>query len=111
MAINDTLAGAFLQNGHVASQAIVYDSGATQDPILLPIRSNVGVQVSFDVAGSASIEGTLSPHDAVRADAATWAAWPEGEVSATNQQVCHGLTAIRVLRVSGTVRVVITIMQ
>ncbi len=111
MALDDTLAGAFLQNGHVASHVVIYGSGATQDPILLPIRANVGVQVSFDVAGSATVEGTLSPHEQVRADTAIWASWPEGEVSATNQQVCHGLTAIRILRVSGTVRVVITIMQ
>lgn len=86
-----------------------YAAGAAQDAILLPARDVVSVTLSFDAAGTATIYGTNSSHNDIRAASAIWKEWTLGAVAATAQDVGHKLTGIYVSRTSGTPRVTVTL--
>lgn len=104
----------FIDRGRYASRAagpisIAYASGAAQEPILLPLVSEVAITLSFDFSGGAYVDGTNSSHEDVEAGSAVWKQWDAGAVTATTQAIGKGMTAIRVYRSSGTPRVTVGI--
>ena len=111
MAVNESLvaSGNYGENAR-APLSIAYAAGAAQDPILTP-TSEVLAVLSFDAAGTASIEGTNSPHANVAAGTAVWKLWPSGIVGVTTDNICQGLTAVRVVRAAGTPRITLTMVD
>jgi len=109
MAVDQTLVptGVYGENSR-APFSIAYAAGATQEAILTP-TSEVLAVLSFDAAGTASIEATNSPHALVVGGTAIWKVWPQGIVAGITDNVCKGITALRVVRVSGTPRITLTI--
>lgn len=82
-----------------------YSSGTTQDPVvMLPNSGPSTFTLSFPVAGSAKLQTTTSPKSAVEAGTAEWVDTGHGTVSDTLQDWFVNPTAIRVVRVSGTVK-------
>lgn len=93
-----------------SSFTYAYDSGTSQDPIILPLGPIVTVTVSFDVAGSCIVQGTTSTLAQIAAGTATWVDWDEGTASeAGKQDQAVGATALRMYRISGTPRMDVTI--
>jgi len=111
MAVNETLtpSGVYGESAR-APLSVAYAAGAAQDAILIPTCEVLAV-LSFDAAGTASIEGTNSPHAAVIAGTAVWKLWPAGIVAVTTDNACKGLTALRVVRAAGTPRITLTIVD
>jgi hypothetical protein len=106
---NKTLMSTGLPNYTVPVSA-VYTTGTTQDPIIVPLGvGGIGVTLSFDAAGTASIEATNSPQTDIDADTAIWATWADGAVSATTQAIAQGITAVRVNRTSGSPRLTVSV--
>ncbi len=90
-------------------KAFVYSTGTECEAIMLPIIDTVGVQLSFDSAGTAKVQATISPYNDVDAGTAKWIDWDLGDVTDTSQGNCHKATAIRVYRTSGTIRLEVTV--
>ena len=86
-----------------------YPVGTIQAIIMLPVRDNIGVQLSFDSPGQASVEATLSTRQEINAGSALWITWSSGIVTGLTQSICHKAMAIRVNRVSGTPRLSISV--
>lgn len=97
------------QNRAGISRSFVYDAGDACESILLPIVDTIGVQLSFDVAGTAKIQGTVAPYNDIEAGTALWLDWDLGDVTTTSQANGHKISAIRVYRTSGTVRLTVTL--
>jgi hypothetical protein len=68
---------------------------ATSSPVLIPVGvEEAGVAVSPGT--DALVEFTLSSYDAIKADTATWYAWPAGAATAdTADTITGAATAIR----------------
>ena len=98
---------AFNPAGRYKYYTVPYASGATQEAIYLPDVNGVDVTLSFDSAGSASVESTDSPPDLIEAGTAVWVAWPSGSVSVSTTAFVRGPLAIRVNRSSGTPRITV----
>ena len=109
MAVNETVFSRAMSNGATSSTSVAYASGTDCEDILLPIRASVVCQLSFDAAGTAKLQATNTPHDDVRAGNGVYADWDVGDVTTTVQAVCVGVTAVRVVRTSGTPRITITL--
>lgn len=109
MAVNEDVFSRAMTSGFASSTSIAYASGGDCEDILVPIRASVVVQLSFDDAGTAKVQATTTPYDDVRAGNAQYVDWDVGDVTATVQAVCTGVTALRVVRTSGTPRITITL--
>jgi hypothetical protein len=84
-----------------------YNAGDVQAPIFLEDFDGIyrGVQLEPIVAGAGYVQSTLSTREAVTDNEAAWVAWPAGSVSAVSQDtVDPTVTAIRVYRTSGNLR-------
>lgn len=84
-----------------------YNAGDVQAPIFLDEFDNEyrGIQLAPIVVGVGYVQATMSTHSAVDSNAADWVNWPAGSVStATQDTINPTITAIRVYRSSGALR-------
>jgi hypothetical protein len=84
-----------------------YNAGDVQAPVFLDDYDGAyrGVQLAPIVAGVGYLQATLSTREAVEDNEADWVTWPNGSVSAVSQDtVDPTVTAIRVYRTSGALR-------
>lgn len=84
-----------------------YNAGDVQAPIFLEDFDGAyrGVQLAPIVVGVGYVQATLSTREAVEDNEADWVTWPNGSVSAVSQDtVDPTVTAIRVYRTSGALR-------
>ena len=106
---NETIFTHAMSSGFTSSTSIAYASGGDCEDILVPIRASVVCQLSFDAAGTAKLQATNTPYEDVRAGNGVYVDWDVGDVTTTVQAVCTGVTAVRVVRTSGTPRITITL--
>jgi hypothetical protein len=84
-----------------------YNAGDVQAPIFLEDFDGIyrGVQLAPIVTGVGYLQATMSAREAVEDNEADWVNWPAGSVSAVTQDtVDPTVTAIRVYRTSGNLR-------
>ncbi len=84
-----------------------YNSGAEQAPIILEDFDHIyrGVQLEPVVTGVGYLQATLSTLEAITDNEAGWVTWPAGSVSSVTQDTLDpAVTAIRVYRTSGNLR-------
>lgn len=84
-----------------------YNSGDVQAPIFLDdfVGEYRGIQLEPVVTGVGYVQSTMSTHEAVDDNEASWITWPSGSVSAVTQDTVNPVvTAIRVYRTSGNLR-------
>ncbi len=92
--------------------AFEYNAGDVQAPIFLDEFDGIyrGVQLAPIVVGVGYLQATMSTHDEVADNEADWVTWPAGSVSAVTQDtVDPTVTAIRVYRTSGNLRLSVRI--
>ena len=76
---------------------------ATSDPLILPALERGYAAVAVTPGSSARVEYTLSSYDEIEAGAATWHAWPLGDVSAAaTDGVQLGVAALRLVSVGAS---------
>jgi len=87
-----------------------YNSGDVQAPIFLEDYDHIyrGIQLEPVVTGVGYVQATLSPKEDIDDNHASWVTWPNGSISAVAQDtVDPTVTAIRVYRTSGNLRLVV----
>lgn len=89
----------------------VYDTGTDQEAILVPPGCSCVVTLAFDAPGAATLKASNYPHDMIKADSAEFEEWDKGEVTALASGKATGISAIQVVRSSGTPRVVVTLLD
>lgn len=86
-----------------------YDTGTEQEAILVPLGATISCMLSFDSAGTASLQATNFSHDVIAAGDESWEEWDKGAVTATTSGLAEAVTAVRCVRTSGTPRLTVTI--
>lgn len=93
-------------NRDVAEYETTYNSGTDQEPVvMLPNGNYTTFTLSFPGGGSGKIQVTTSPLSVVEAGNAEWFDWSLGVISQSIQDFFYNPTAIRVVRVSGNVKI------
>jgi hypothetical protein len=88
-----------------ATQAL--SSGTNGNSLVLPDETGKveSIMVSLVISsGEGKIQTTVSPLVNVEAGTANWIDWDRGAVSTTTADVFYNVTAIRAVRVSGTIK-------
>jgi len=81
-------------------------AGTNTDPVLVP--AGAGLITGWIVAlvissGSGRVEYSTSSRASVEAGTANWKAWDAGNVSATADDILEPVTAVRGVRLTGTI--------
>lgn len=90
-----------------------YNAGDIQAPVFLDEFDGAyrGVQLAPIVTGVGYVQATLSTHAEVDDNEAEWVTWPAGSISAATQDTIDPtVTAIRVFRTSGALRLNVRIL-
>jgi hypothetical protein len=88
-----------------------YTSGTTQEWIMIDdSERGEAISVGLDVStGTGSIEYTMDSEESVIADAATGIPWPAGTITVpTMDYFPSAVTAVRAVRATNTVRLIIS---
>jgi hypothetical protein len=84
-----------------------YNAGTTQAPVFLEDFEGIyrGVQLAPIVTGAGYLQSTLSSREEIEDNEANWVNWPSGSISSVTQDTIDPtVTAIRVYRTSGALR-------
>jgi hypothetical protein len=84
-----------------------YNAGDVQAPVFLEDFDGIyrGVQLAPIVTGVGYIQSTLSSREEIEDNEASWVNWPSGSISSVTQDTIDPtVTAIRVYRTSGALR-------
>jgi hypothetical protein len=89
-----------------------YNAGTTQAPVFLEDFDGIyrGVQLAPIVTGVGYLQATLCSRECIDDNEAEWVTWPSGSISSVAQDTIDpSVTAIRVYRTSGALRLIVRV--